>query len=99
MRAIGIREFKAQLSAVLREVQRGEVILVTDRGRVVAEVRQPGDDRSGESQAERGLLKLAARGEVRLATKPRRPLPPSPITRMLPEGTTQELIDWVRGED
>lgn len=99
MRAVGIRELKAQLSSCLREVQRGEVILVTDRGRVIAEVRQPGDDRSGDSQAERGLLRLASRGEVRLSTKPRRPLPPSPLTRKLPEGTTQELIDWVRGED
>ena len=41
MRTIGIRELKAQLSRTLREVRDGDVFLVTDRGRVVAELRQP----------------------------------------------------------
>ena len=99
MRVVGIRELKAQLSSVLREVQRGETILVTDRGRVVAEIRQPGDANTARSRAEEGLLRLAARGELRLARRPKRPLPPSPISTPMPEGTAQELIDWVRGEE
>jgi antitoxin (DNA-binding transcriptional repressor) of toxin-antitoxin stability system len=41
MKATGIRELKARLSGFLREVQAGEIILVTDRGRVVAELRAP----------------------------------------------------------
>jgi len=36
MRAIGIRELRQQASRYLREVQRGETIEVTDRGRPVA---------------------------------------------------------------
>ena len=40
MRTIGIRELKAELSRVLRDVQRGDTVLVTDRGRVVAELRK-----------------------------------------------------------
>ena len=42
MKAVGIRELKARLSQYIREVRRGEVVLVTDRGEVVAELRQPG---------------------------------------------------------
>lgn len=40
MRAVAVRELKNRLSAYLRDVARGEVILVTDRGRVVAELRR-----------------------------------------------------------
>jgi prevent-host-death family protein len=36
MRTVGVKDLKARLSACLREVERGEVFLVTDRGRVVA---------------------------------------------------------------
>jgi antitoxin (DNA-binding transcriptional repressor) of toxin-antitoxin stability system len=42
MKVVGIRELKARLSEYLRDVRRGEVILVTDRQRVVAELRPPG---------------------------------------------------------
>jgi len=42
MKTAGIRELKAHLSAYLREVAAGEVVLVADRGRVVAELRPPG---------------------------------------------------------
>lgn len=36
---VGIRELKAQLSAYLERVKAGETILVTDRGKLVAELR------------------------------------------------------------
>lgn len=41
IRTTNIRTLKDRLSAFLRDVQRGDVVLVTDRGRVVAEIRQP----------------------------------------------------------
>lgn len=41
MKAVAIEELETRLSACLREVRGGEVVLVTDRGRVVAEPRQP----------------------------------------------------------
>ena len=41
MITVGIRELKNRLSEHLRMVRRGEEILVTDRGEVVAELRQP----------------------------------------------------------
>jgi antitoxin (DNA-binding transcriptional repressor) of toxin-antitoxin stability system len=62
MKAIGVRELKARLSRYLREVQAGEVILVTDRGRVVAELRAPGPAAQSESNADRALRRLAETG-------------------------------------
>ena len=41
MRVVGVKQLKARLSEYLREVRRGEVFLVTDRDRVVAELRPP----------------------------------------------------------
>ena len=43
MTTVGIRELKSKLSAFLRLVRAGETIYVTDRGEVVAELRQPED--------------------------------------------------------
>ena len=65
MKAVGIRELKARLSQYVREVRRGEVILVTDRGEVVAELRQPGGPGGVapvESETDRGLRRLAEAG-------------------------------------
>ena len=41
MKAVAVKELKNRLSTYLREVRSGEIVLVTDRGQVVAEVRQP----------------------------------------------------------
>lgn len=41
MKAVDVRELKNRLSEYLRLVRNGEEILVTDRGEVVAELRQP----------------------------------------------------------
>jgi antitoxin (DNA-binding transcriptional repressor) of toxin-antitoxin stability system len=62
MKAVGIRELKARLSQYVREVRRGEVILVTDRGEVVAELRQPGGEVLAGSKTELGLRRLAEAG-------------------------------------
>lgn len=46
MRAVGIRELKDRLSEYLKVAASGEVVLVTDRDRVVAELSPPGASRS-----------------------------------------------------
>jgi len=97
MRTVGIRELKARLSAVLREVQRGDVVLVTDRGRVVAELRAPGA--AGPASMARGaggLARLARAGHLRVAEPSGAPYPRSPINS--PSGLAQELLDADRGE-
>ncbi len=42
METIGIRELKNRLSKYVRKVEAGEVVIVTDRGTVVAELVPPG---------------------------------------------------------
>ena len=97
MRTIGIRELKAHLSRTLSEVRAGEVFLVTDRGRVVAELRQPSSEQARQlSSIEQATLRLAAAGELRMAEAPRTPYAATGVRR--PEGTARSWLDWTRGE-
>lgn len=95
MRAVGIRELKARLSAYLRMVRGGEEILITDRGEVVAELRQPGGTASELRYP--ALLLHARQGRVRLG-EPNRPDVYPAQTQIAPEGTASRLLDEVRGE-
>jgi len=45
MTTVGIRELKAHLSHYLQLVQKGEQVVVTDRGREVAVIETPGAER------------------------------------------------------
>lgn len=70
---IGTKELKNRLSHYLRQVRAGHVVRVTDRGRVVAELRaveqQPSDDREY-------LVELDALGIVTLGTNRFEPIRP-----------------------
>jgi prevent-host-death family protein len=61
MKAVGVRDLKAHLSGYLREVSAGEVVLVTDRGRVVAELRAPAEAEWQETDLDRRLRRLGER--------------------------------------
>jgi prevent-host-death family protein len=99
METVGIRELKNRLSAYVRKVEAGDVIIVTDRGRIVAELVPPGRG-SLRPDIHPGLVELARRGELRLPTRPhdpelyRRPLPKVDLGGR----TVQDLIDWERGD-
>ncbi len=98
MKAVGIRELKARLSQYLRDVQGGEVVLVTDRGRVVAEMRRPGGDTpSVESATDRALRRLAEGGGL-LIGEPHDPgaYTVSPVT--VAESTVAEILAAERQE-
>ena len=41
MRVVGLRELKNRLSEYVRQVRAGEIVLVTDRGEVVADANSP----------------------------------------------------------
>ena len=96
MRTVGVRELKASLSRLLRDVQRGELVLVTDRGRVVAELRQPGVVVPVDSPIDRVLRHMAAEGTLRLAERSPDPYPASPLRN--PAGTAVELLAEERGD-
>lgn len=96
MQTVGIRELKNKLSAYVRQVEAGDVVLVTDRGRVVAELVPPGH--GARPDIHPGLLELARRDGLRLPTRPnspelyRRPLPKVDLGGL----TVQQIIDDLR---
>ncbi len=99
METIGIRELKNRLSKYVRKVEAGEVVIVTDRGTVVAELVPPGCAARREVALNPGLLELERRGLVRLATRPNDPsLYSIPRQRRSGGETVQEMIDWQRGD-
>ena len=94
MTSVGIRELKARLSSYVRRVRRGEVIRVTDRGEVVAELRPPSSAPSVPAELA-GLHALAGRGILRLGKSNRgMRYPRSPVR--LPEGTAKATLDAER---
>jgi antitoxin (DNA-binding transcriptional repressor) of toxin-antitoxin stability system len=97
MQAVGIRELKDRLSEYLRKVQAGEVVLVTDRGRVVAEIREP-SAAPLTRPVPSGLQRLALEGRIRLGTIPNSPELYPRMTRVAPDGTADRLIDEDRDE-
>lgn len=97
MREVGIRELKNRLSEYVRLVREGEVVVVTDRGQVVAELRPPGP---GEELAKRypRLAEMVRQGKARLPEKPYRPGLYPRLASVTPPGTAQRLLDEERGE-
>lgn len=95
MKVVGIRELKNRLSEYIRLVRSGERVLVTDRGVVVAEIRQPGTPVEDDPYP---LLSAAAReGKVRLGAPNRPDLYPK-FEKVTRDGLALELLDWSRGE-
>ncbi len=92
MTSVGIRELKNNLSHYVRQVVAGRRIVVTDRGRVVAELVPPGPAGHRLSRYE----ELVASGVVRPALEKGDPLADFPPLG-LPAGTAAGLIDEDRG--
>ena len=98
MKTAGVRDLKTHLSGYLRDVARGDVVLVTDRGRVVAELRPPGAAERGASPSELRYRQLVDRGLVKPAAAPGS-MDWSSLPRLrLRRGSAQELLDAEREE-
>ena len=96
MATVGIRELKNHLSKYVRQAEGGDVVVVTDRGRIVAELRPPAERRT---EIHPGLLEMERRGQIRLASRPNDPS----LYRRMPHidlggKTVQDLIDEIRGD-
>jgi prevent-host-death family protein len=91
MREVGIRELKNRLSEYIRLVREGEVVMVTDRGEVVAELRQPVE---GQEMLQKypGLADLVRRGLATLPSKPHRPGLYPLLPSITPPGTAARLL-------
>lgn len=73
---VGTREFKNRLSHYLRCVRDGEVIFVSDRGEVIAEVKRVAPARRKKKSQGQLLSDMAARGEVSPGTGKFQPFKP-----------------------
>jgi antitoxin (DNA-binding transcriptional repressor) of toxin-antitoxin stability system len=93
----GVRELKTHLSGYLRRVEQGERILVTDRGRVVAELNPPGNRTTHDTPQVR-YQQLVAQGVIRPAVAPQDRTWLDWPGLALPPGTAQALIDADRDD-
>jgi antitoxin (DNA-binding transcriptional repressor) of toxin-antitoxin stability system len=90
MKAVGIKVLKNKLSEYVKEAAGGEIILVTDRDRVVAELGPPSAGRP-QSAGESLLADAIRRGVVTPAVNPLVGPPPShPVTSI------EEILDDLR---
>lgn len=97
MKAIGIRELKDRLSGYLDEVRAGEVLLVTDRGTVIAEIHRPSPRNEKLTPLEQRLRPYIEKGLISHAS-PARPevYGRSPVA--IPAGRIDAALDDLRGE-
>ncbi|MGI8785448.1 MAG: type II toxin-antitoxin system Phd/YefM family antitoxin [Acidobacteriota bacterium] len=95
IRAVGIRELKNRLSEYLRYASQGDRILVTDRGRVIAELSSPNHTASSP-QLLSAILALASQGSLRIGAANDKQLYPE-ISTAVAEGTVAQLLDEERG--
>ncbi|HEX4628799.1 MAG TPA: type II toxin-antitoxin system prevent-host-death family antitoxin [Gemmatimonadales bacterium] len=72
MKTVGVKQLKARLSEYLRAVKRGEVVVVTERDQVVAELKAPRKDRELSEDVMETLDALALAGELTRAAAGKR---------------------------
>jgi len=95
VKSVGVKKLKDQLSAYLREVKNGTVVLVTDRDNVIAEIRTPSLNRNVPeySSLEHDLIQqgILIPPQISAMKAPRSPLTMKP-------GTAGRILDEDRGE-
>jgi prevent-host-death family protein len=91
LRTVGLKVLKNKLSEYVRLAAAGEAVVVTDRGRPVAEIVPA--RRQAETVIERGIRK----GWIRPAKKPfapRRPVPGLTLEQLLAELDSDREDRW-----
>ncbi len=95
MKSVGIKTLKNHLSRYLDLVREGEVVLVTDRDEVIAELRMPSHPLASRASPWTAFLESQARsGALRLATRKRSRL--EPPQRALTGCDVQEVLRETR---
>ncbi len=94
---VNIRTLKDKLDAYLRQVQQGDVVLVSDRGTVVAEIRQPSLHSAAADATQDRLQQLADAGVLRLGL-PNKPDVYRPADVHLPAAVIDQALEATRGE-
>lgn len=70
MRTVGSRELKNRLGKYLALVGKGETLVVTDRGKPVAQLAPAKPSHSPDKETEEILKQLEAEGHLRRGTRP-----------------------------
>ncbi len=96
LKTVGVKELKNKLSAYLREVRSGVRVLVSDRNRVIAELHEPGVHYGADEKLDPVLAAWIEAGVVHLPSRPKKPLPESPVR--LADGTSTDLLEQDRKE-
>ena len=96
MKAVGIKQLKARLSEYLREVRRGETLLVTDRDEVIAELRPARRQPGLPDETDDLLDALADAGEITRARLPRAGWRWTSRGLGLSPGTAARVLDELR---
>jgi len=94
---VGVKELKARLSEYLRAVQGGEIVLVTHRDEVIAELR-PARDLPPPRESDDALQELAEAGQVSRARKAKGQWRWEARGLGLEPGTAAALLDEIRGD-
>jgi antitoxin (DNA-binding transcriptional repressor) of toxin-antitoxin stability system len=97
LKTVNIRALKNGLSAYLRDVQHGDVFLVTDRGRVVAEVRPPTLGQPALDSTFAREQRLVERGDLRVGA-PNDPSHYQSTGLRLAETEIDAALAWTRGD-
>ncbi len=98
MKTVGVKQLKARLSEYLRAVKRGEVVVVTERDQVVAELKAPRRDRELPEDVMQTLDALAAAGEVTRAAAGKKGWRWTAKGLGLSPGTAASILDDLRAD-
>lgn len=83
MKKVGSRDFKNRNARYLRQARKGETIIVTARGKPIAQLGPVQGGGDGNLGLEARLRELAGQGHIRLAQRPLAPFRPLPQTGKL----------------
>jgi antitoxin (DNA-binding transcriptional repressor) of toxin-antitoxin stability system len=98
MKAVGVKQLKSHLSEYLRHVRGGEIVLITDRDEVIAELRPAHRQRRPPESLDDILDALAEKGEITRASMPKRGWTWKVRGLGLPAGTAEKALDEVRSD-
>jgi len=98
VKSVGVKQLKSRLSEYLRLVRSGEIVLVTDRDEVVAELRPARRQFSGADSLDELLDSLAERGELTRASLSKHRWKWNARGLGLAAGSAMAILDELRGE-
>lgn len=93
--SVGVKKLKNNLSAYLKEVKKGSLVLVTEHGRVIAEIKVPREEYDF-LRLDRMKQEWVDSGKLHLPLNKKEALKKSPVT--LPKGPAKRMIDLDRGD-